>query len=45
MTQHKLTTRQDQQDSDNKLFALLTYVVLTVSGVVALATYFDVLTK
>jgi|AntAceMinimDraft_6_1070360.scaffolds.fasta_scaffold17433_2 hypothetical protein len=45
MTQHKLTTRQDQQDSDNKLFALLTYVVLIVSGVVALATYFDVLTK
>ena len=45
MTQHKLTTHKDQRDRDNKLFALLTYIVRIVSGVVALATYFDVLTK
>jgi len=45
MTQLTVTTQKNQRDRDNKLFALLTYIVLIVSGVVALATYFDVLTK
>ena len=39
------TTTHDQKKSDSVLYSLLVGIVLVICGVVALATYFDVLVK